>query len=131
TQSREKTTTRDKSKPDARGGQSGKIYACNASVLSGKFATYRDANHNRIQHNENVFDGALWVTNISGVPCTLQGYGDIKIVDPSGQMNTDGRPEPIEHGMTPGPTQITLQPGAMAMRYVRWQEALAGKCSMN
>ncbi|MDA3625947.1 DUF4232 domain-containing protein [Saccharopolyspora sp. WRP15-2] len=88
--------------------QGAKSTRCHTSMLNGSL--------------QNADAGAgqryaeLTLTNNSGETCTLYGYGGMQLVDSSGRA----LPTNAERTPNPGPSMITLAPGASASATLHW-----------
>ncbi|MGW1679842.1 DUF4232 domain-containing protein [Saccharopolyspora sp. NPDC002376] len=88
--------------------QVSKVTRCHTSMLNGSL--------------QNADAGAgqryaeLTLTNNSGETCTLYGYGGMQLVDSSGRA----LPTNAERTPNPGPSMISLAPGASASATLHW-----------
>lgn len=81
---------------------------CTAAVLTGVIQVDDSAAGNRY--------GRLLVTNTGSAPCSLNGYGELQLIDDNGQAlpTRTLRDEP------PEPSLIQLAPGAIAAKSLHW-----------
>jgi uncharacterized protein DUF4232 len=95
---------------------------CKAADLKGSMSSPNAGAGNRYAD--------LVVTNTSGRPCTIYGYGGLQLI------GADGRPTPTDLARTPdpGPTLVTLRPGGTAAKTLHWgvipsgDEPVTGPC---
>ncbi|MFC7341300.1 DUF4232 domain-containing protein [Saccharopolyspora griseoalba] len=81
---------------------------CHTSMLSGSMG--------RVEAGAGQRYAELILTNRSGEPCTIYGYGGLQLVDAA------GRPLPTEltRSPNPGPSPIELAPGQAASATLHW-----------
>ncbi len=107
--------------PPAEGTASAGV-KCTAADLEGSVAPSDAAAGNRYAD--------LVVTNTSGDPCTLYGYGGLELT------GADGEPLPTEltRSLPPKPSMVTLPPGGTATKQLHWtvvpsgDEPVTGPC---
>lgn len=87
---------------------------CSAAVLDGKVETTEAGAGNRY--------GKLAVTNTGSGPCTLNGYSGLQLLDAGGGQV----PTQLERTPEPGPSPVTLAPGATAVANLRWTVVATG-----
>jgi hypothetical protein len=130
------TTTRETPQSRTPAPQNNGYPGCNPTSIGTQFSAYRDANNQRRSYDTEdgiVYDGALWLTNNSGKPCSLEGYGveNVQLPNEYPEEGSKLSNEVPARTMSPGPAAFTLAPGEMAQQYVRWHEPSAGRCTMS
>lgn len=81
---------------------------CTAASLAGSAQTTDAAAGNRY--------GKLVVTNNGSAPCTLNGYSGLQLLDAAGNPV----PTNLQRKPDPGPSRVTLAPGASAAANLHW-----------
>ncbi|WP_447005486.1 DUF4232 domain-containing protein [Saccharothrix isguenensis] len=81
---------------------------CTAAVLAGSVQTTDAGAGNRY--------GELVMTNNGSTPCTLNGYSGLQLLDAAGNP----LPTDLQRVADPGPSPVTLAPGAAASANLHW-----------
>jgi Protein of unknown function (DUF4232) len=87
---------------------------CNAGSLSARVEPTDAGAGNRY--------GKLVVTNTGSGPCTLNGYSGLQLLDGNGNPV----PTNLQRTGSPGPTPVTLAPGAIASANLHWNVVPTG-----
>lgn len=89
------------------------VKRCDSAVLKGEVTPTDAGAGNRY--------GKFVVTNSGAAPCTLNGYSGFQLENGSGAV-----PTKLERKADPGPTAVTLAPGAKASANLHWSVVPAG-----
>ncbi|SDH02074.1 Protein of unknown function [Lentzea fradiae] len=90
------------------------VKRCDSSTLTGEVVPTDAGAGNRY--------GRFVVTNSGSAPCTLNGYSGFQLENASGAV-----PTKLERKADPGPTTVTLAPGAKAAANLHWNVIPAGE----